>query len=136
MVFASFRFILLPCFLLMASASENNRTNSSSSLLEGTWYQCKYILALPITLFLFLGGSTLMRNPDCSNQGPNDTKKYLCPPPSASALNLIEYSNYQATCVSIDELCDGLAQCPSGEDEDSKFCLFHKAVRCSSTNSI
>ncbi len=65
-----------------------------------------------------------MTNLDCSQV---DAKRYFCP----SSLSRTEASNNQEICVSIDELCDGMAQCPGEEDEDKAICLFHKAVSSS-----
>ncbi|XP_018393427.1 PREDICTED: uncharacterized protein LOC108772404 [Cyphomyrmex costatus] len=31
-------------------------------------------------------------------------------------------------CIGNDVLCDGVRNCPAGEDEDKQACMFHKAL--------
>ncbi len=110
------KFALLACWILVVSLKKSR----ANHVMPAGRNDCNFsIIYLGYHVDFTAGPVT--RNQDCSQP---DLKKYFCP----SSLSLMEYSNHQNTCVSIDELCDGITQCPGGEDEDNTFCLFHRAV--------
>ncbi|XP_045595581.1 uncharacterized protein [Procambarus clarkii] len=51
---------------------------------------------------------------------PDGGERMFCPSPSQDG---------RWTCVEDVDLCDGVSQCPNGEDEAPTHCLFHTAMR-------
>ncbi|KAG7159972.1 uncharacterized protein LOC121876808 [Homarus americanus] len=60
-----------------------------------------------------------VRSGECP-PAPDGREKMFCPTPN---------TNGEWTCVEDEDLCDGEAQCPAGEDEAPTHCLFHTAMR-------
>lgn len=48
------------------------------------------------------------------------TSRYFCPSKD---------ENDNDVCIEIDQLCDGVPNCPNDEDEDPQSCFFHRPVR-------
>ena len=48
------------------------------------------------------------------------TSRYFCPSKD---------ENDNDVCIEVDQLCDGVANCPNDEDEDPQSCFFHRPVR-------
>uniref|UniRef100_A0A914CUQ6 Uncharacterized protein n=1 Tax=Acrobeloides nanus TaxID=290746 RepID=A0A914CUQ6_9BILA len=61
----------------------------------------------------------------CTQTG-NPGTRLVCPTPK----NGTRYW----TCILPSELCNGIADCENGEDEDPKFCMFYKAAQKNTKN--
>lgn len=60
-----------------------------------------------------------LRSGECP-RAPDGRPKMFCPTPTEDG---------QWICIEDEDLCDGVGQCPSGEDEAPTHCLFHTAMR-------
>uniref|UniRef100_A0A914CVT7 Uncharacterized protein n=1 Tax=Acrobeloides nanus TaxID=290746 RepID=A0A914CVT7_9BILA len=64
--------------------------------------------------------------PSSCTQTGNPGTRLVCPTPK----NGTRYW----TCILPSELCNGIADCENGEDEDPKFCMFYKAAQKNTKN--
>ena len=75
--------------------------------------------SFPSHLNPIFSGYKFLERGEC-RPAPDGRRMFFCPSPAADGSH---------HCVRTDQYCDGVPDCPNGEDEDQERCFFYRPVR-------